>query len=96
MAFKAYRDPELPIYYWRTKSGREVDFILGEMEIAIEIKSSKRVHETDTKALQILQQEHKVKRCYLVSFEAHAKTLASNILCLPWQMFLEKLWAGDL
>ena len=52
MAYKAYRNPELPIYYWRTSTGLEVDFILGDMEVAVEIKASKRVHETDTKGLE--------------------------------------------
>jgi len=92
MAYKAYKNPELLLHYWRTSTGREVDFILGDMEVAIEVKTSKRVHESDVKALKILQEEYKVKRSLIVSFETEPKILAGNIECLPWKMFLEKLW----
>ncbi len=36
-AYQAYRNPELDIRYWRTSTGFEVDFILGDMNVAIEI-----------------------------------------------------------
>ncbi len=36
MAYQAYRNPELDIRYWRTSSGYEVKFVLGEMDIAVE------------------------------------------------------------
>lgn len=96
MAYKAYKNPELLLHYWRTSTGREVDFILGDMEVAIEIKSSKRVHETDAKALKILQEENKVKRSLLISFESEPKIILDNIECLPWKLFLKKLWGGEI
>jgi predicted AAA+ superfamily ATPase len=96
MAYKAYRNPELLLHYWRTSTGLEVDFILGDMELAIEIKTSKRVHESDIKSLKILQEEHNVKRTLLVSFETEPKILGNNIECLPWKLFLEKLWNQEL
>jgi len=37
-AYQAYRNPELEIRYWRTSTGFEVDFILGDMDVAIEVK----------------------------------------------------------
>lgn len=96
MAYKAYKNPELLLHFWRTSNGQEVDFILGDMEIAVEIKTSTRVHETDTKALRILKAEHPVKRTIIVSFEKEIKTLPDNIECWPWQVFLEQLWSGVL
>lgn len=95
-AYQAYRNPELMLYYWRTSTDREVDFILGDMEVAIEIKTSKRVHETDCKNLQILAEENTVKKKILVSFENEPKYLFHDIECLPWQIFLEKLWGDEL
>jgi uncharacterized protein len=47
-AYQAYRDPELPISFWRTSTGHEVDFILGEKDVAVEVKGSKRVHDGDS------------------------------------------------
>ena len=96
MAYRAYKKPELLIHYWRTSSGQEVDFILGDMEVAIEIKSSKKVHEADTKELQILQSEYSVKQSIVVSFEQEPKKLGQNITCLFWKDFLEKLWRDEL
>ena len=96
LAYKAYHDPELEITFWRTSTGVEVDFILNDMMIAIEVKASKRVHETDLKPLQILQTEHHVKKCIVVSLESEEKTLCKNIHCLPWAQFLKTLWADEL
>lgn len=96
IAYKAYKNPELDITYWRTSAGAEVDFILNEMEVAIEIKSSKRVHETDARALKILQEENSVKKSIIVSLETEPKTICDNIKCLPWHDFLKSLWAGDI
>jgi predicted AAA+ superfamily ATPase len=95
-AYKAYKNPELDIAFWRTASGVEVDFILNNMEVAIEIKSSSRVHETDVRALKILQQENTVKKSIMISFETEPKILLDNIHCLPWQHFLAQLWGGEI
>jgi predicted AAA+ superfamily ATPase len=95
-AYQAYRNPELILHYWRTSTGQEVDFILGDMEVAIEIKSSKRVHETDTKNLMALDASHQPKRLILVSLESEPKKLKENIECLPWKVFLDALWAGEV
>ena len=96
MAYKAYKNPELPISYWRTSTGMEVDFILGQMEIAIDIKSSQKVHEVDTKSLVTLQEENTLKKSIIVSFEKEPRKLNNDIDSLPWQVFLEKLWQGEL
>lgn len=95
-AYKAYKNPELDITFWRTASGLEVDFILNDMEVAIEVKSSSRIHETDVRVLKILQQENNVKKCILVCFESEPKILSDNIYCLPWQEFLSQLWTGEI
>ncbi len=96
MAYKAYKNPELTLSFWRTSTGLEVDFIVNEMELAIEVKSSQRVHETDAQALKILQQENTVKRCIIVSFEPETKIILNNIICLHWSEFLRQLWSGEL
>ena len=92
----AYKNPELRLHYWRTSTGQEVDFILGDMEVAIEIKSSQRVHLTDAKGLRALAAAHTVKKLLLISLEDTPKKLTENIQCYPWEMFLQKLWAGEI
>ena len=95
-AYQAYRNPELPLYYWRTQAGQEVDFILGDMLVAIEIKTSQRVHEGDIRGLQALGETHQVKRRLLISFEKEPKIMNGNIECLPWEMFIQLLWDNQL
>lgn len=96
LAYQAYRNPELQIYYWRTAGGYEVDFILNDMEVAIEVKSSKKVHAIDAQPLLSLREEYKVKKCILISFELEPKIICKNIHCLPWKLFLEKLWTDEI
>lgn len=95
-AYQAYRNPELDIRFWRTSSGFEVDFILGDMDVAIEIKGSHRVHSSHIKGLKALLEEHKVKRSVVVSLEKQPRNLESSIEIVPWQVFLEALWSGNL
>jgi predicted AAA+ superfamily ATPase len=95
-AYQAYRNPELDIRYWRTSTGFEVDFILDDMNVAIEVKGSHRIHSSHTKGLRALLEEHTVKRSVIVSLEKQLRKLDSSIEILPWQVFLEELWLGEL
>jgi len=95
-AYQAYRNPEMPITFWRTSTGREVDFILGEKELAIEVKGSSRAHEGDIRSLQALIEDGPIKKRCLVCLEKQPRVLADNIQILPWQMFIEQLWSGEL
>jgi predicted AAA+ superfamily ATPase len=95
-AYQAYRNPDMPITFWRTSTGREVDFILGEKELAIEIKGSSRVHEGDIRSLQALIEDGPVKKCRLVCLEKQSRDVTRNIKILPWQLFIEQLWGGEL
>jgi len=94
-AYQAYRDPEMPISYWRTSSGQEVDFLLGEREVAIEIKSGS-VHEGDLRGLHALLQDGPVKKAIIVSLEKEPRRIARSIEIMPWQEFLALLWSGKI
>lgn len=93
-AYQAYRDPDLPITFWRTSTGQEVDFILGEKDLAIEIKGSRRVHEGDLTSLKALLEDGPVKKCVVVALEAEPRQIEKKIEVLPWRTFVEKLWEG--
>ena len=95
-AYQAYRNPELDIRYWRTSTGTEVDFILGEMDVGLEIKGARRVHEGDLKGLTALLTDHKVKHPLLISLEREPRKIGAKIRALPWEVFLRELWAGAL
>lgn len=95
-AYQSYRNPDLEIHYWRTSSGLEVDFVLGSMEIALEVKASARVHEGDLSGLKALMQEHRTKHAFIVCMESQRRIIGGNIEILPWQEFLTMLWTGAL
>jgi len=47
------------------------------------------------KGLKAFREEYKVKNCIVVSMDPNPR-LVDGITILPWKIFLEKLWAGDL
>ncbi len=94
-AYQAYRNPELDIRFWRTSTGFEVDFILADMDVAIEIKGTQKIHSGHTKSLRALMEECSVRRALIVSMEKQPRKLDNSIEVLPWEIFLEMLWAGE-
>jgi hypothetical protein len=60
------RDIGLPVSSWRTASGIEVDFILGNAEVAVEVKSTDRPASDHLEGLRAWQEEHPGSRCILV------------------------------
>jgi uncharacterized protein len=90
-----YSDLNYPISYWRTASQIEVDFILGENEVAIEVKGTGMVTSRNLKGLKSFSEEYRTKKMIVVSNDAHPR-LVDNISILPWKIFLQKLWAGEI
>jgi uncharacterized protein len=95
-AYQAYRNPELDIRYWRTSTGFEVDFILGNMQVAVETKGSSKVHSAHMRGLKALLEEHQVQKAIIVALEKQPRMLENKVEVLPWQYFLERLWNGEV
>jgi predicted AAA+ superfamily ATPase len=95
-AYLAYRRIDLPISFWRTTSGFEVDLIVGNMELAIECKSTRDVRNADLKGLRALGEEHKRVRRIVVSRMEQPRTTEDNIEMVPWRLFCERLWNDEL
>lgn len=83
------------IHFWRTKTGLEIDFILGEGEIAIEVKSGKRIDKREYRSLLSFAEEHKPRMSVLVCNESEER-IAGKIRILPWRIFLKRLWEGGI
>ncbi|MCK4727635.1 MAG: DUF4143 domain-containing protein, partial [Desulfobacterales bacterium] len=96
VAHSSYSELFSPISYWRTASGFEVDFIIGDHEIAIEVKSTELAHTTHLKGLRRFKEEYSARRSILVSLDAKPRMTEDGIEILPWQIFLERLWAGEI
>lgn len=96
LAFRSYRERDVPLRYWRTKSGLEVDFVLGrEAEAAIEVKGTSRVRPEDMKGIRAFCEEHRPRRAIVVSNDP-APRRAGDIDVLPWRVFLDRLWGNEL
>lgn len=93
MAHRHYSGLEYAISYWRTASQLEVDFILGNHEVAIEVKGSKNVNSSHLKGLKAFMEEYQVKKALVVCNEPLPR-IVDGIEILPYSVFLERLWAG--
>lgn len=100
IAYKGLMKKRYELYYWRTKTGLEVDFVINDAEIAIEVKINQIVHKQDIKGLIAFCEEHRPKKAFVVSQDAKPRTLIIDhqikIIILPWQDFLERLWEGEI
>ena len=90
-AYSSYSEKFYPLYYWRTTSGFEVDFVLGDGEIAIEAKSSKQVNYRQLKGIRAFKEEHSPRRSIVVSCDREPRKTEDGIEILPWQHFLQML-----
>jgi hypothetical protein len=90
-------DPEYSclVNFWRTKSGLEVDFILGQGEVAIEVKGTSRIDNADLRPLKTFIQEYHPARAFVVGNEG-ASRVHEDIRILPWRDFLKMLWNGEV
>lgn len=82
-----------PITFWRSSSGFEVDFILGD-HTAVEVKAKTNVSDRDLRSLRALAEESALERYVCVCLEARPRTV-DGIAVLPYRLFLERLWGGE-
>lgn len=94
-AHAAYSADAYPIAYWRTTSQLEVDFILGDHEVALEIKSTDNIQSRHLKGLQQFAEEYTVRRSIVVSLDPFERRIG-DITVMPWAIFLQRLWAGEI
>jgi predicted AAA+ superfamily ATPase len=82
-----------PLRYWRSASGFEVDFIMGD-HTAVEVKAKKTVSRQDLRSLRALREENALKRYICVCLEPRRRTV-EGMTILPYPEFLEALWNGE-
>jgi len=82
-----------PLFYWRSTSGYEVDFIIGD-HTAIEVKAKQNIAPADIRPLRALAEEKKLKRYLCVSLEPRMRKI-EEVTVLPYKEFLEALWNGE-
>lgn len=95
--YSKYNSKFANISYWRLTSGAEVDFIINDLEVAIEVKGSHSVRDSHLKGLRSIKDEYKnIKKRILVSCDEVIRQTNDGILILPYKKFVQLLWNGEI
>ena len=76
------------------RSGWEVDFIVND-SIAVEVKSKITIGKKDLKGLRALKEEELLDHYILVYPGSDRRITDEGFEIMPYDLFLETLWAGD-
>jgi len=93
IAYGQHTDTKL--YYWRTKSGVEVDFVMyGEDTLcAIEVKNARHVYRADVKPLRAFREDYPQASVCLL-YRGKDRLMLDGVLCIPCNQFLRQLNPG--
>ena len=91
-AWAAYSGFDVRIYYWRTRGGSEVDFVVyGDTGLhAFEVKNTGRVDSADLRALKAFRQDYPEAKVGVL-YRGAERLRVGGIWCLPIRDFLRNL-----
>lgn len=96
-AYLDYADDGDDLSYWRLAGGTEVDFIVGDMRLAVQAKATGRIAPRHLKGLRSLVTDHpNVGGRVVVCLEDRPRRTEDGIDILPVGAFVTRLWDGDL
>ena len=96
-AYISYRNVDANLTYWGLTSQTEVDFLLDDLSIAIEAKSSGNIGNQHLRGLRSIAVEYpEIPERVVVCRERRARVTDDGILILPAERFVERLWGDDL
>jgi predicted AAA+ superfamily ATPase len=97
MAHNSYSNAFATLSYWRLANGTEVDFIVNDMELAIEAKATAKVTADHLKGLRAITQDHrKIKQRIIVCLERASRRTEDGILIAPATQLGDLLAAREL
>ena len=95
-AYLAYKCNDKPLSYWHTSDNRyEVDFVIGDAEVGIEVKSSSDIASSELKGLRAFGEEHPNAKLIVITMGQRPR-LSNGIEIWPAKDFLHKLWDGKI
>ena len=91
-AWADYRNSNLRLFYWRTRGGAEVDFVVyGDEGIwALEVKNTRRVRPEDLRALKAFAEDYPEAGSLLL-YRGEDRLIVDGIRCVPVSEFLTGL-----
>lgn len=92
VAWVAYRAQGEQLFFWQTRGGVEVDFVLyGEnLFAAIEVKNTSRIRPQDLKGLKTFAEDYPEASLTLL-YRGQDRLLIDGVLCMPVEEFLKDL-----
>src|SRR4029453_4204127 len=94
-AHNAYSEVFANLSYWRLASGIEVDFVINDMEVAIEAKANSKVSADHLRGLRALAQDHpRVKQRILVCLEPKSYQTKDGLVFFSAVYFCLRLGCG--
>lgn len=96
VAYLDYSESDKKLTFWHTlNNAYEVDAVIGNAEVAIEIKSSANVVSAHLKGLKAFQEEYPQCKLVVVSLEERPR-LFNGVEVWPAKDFLSRLWSGKI
>jgi predicted AAA+ superfamily ATPase len=91
-AWIAYSRLKRELFFWRTRSGVEVDFVIYGPDglWALEVKNTGRIRPDDLRGLRSFQQEYPRSKAFLL-YRGKDRLLIEGIVCVSIEDFLAKL-----
>ena len=88
-AWAAYSRHDMDVFFWRTRGGTEVDFVVyGELGLqAFEVKNAANVYSKDLRALKAFREDYPEAET-AVLYRGRERLRIDGIWCLPVQEFL--------
>lgn len=96
LAHRSYSEKDYRIDFWRTKGGKEVDFVLDGGKVAVEVKGTGKIKGSDLKGSVSFVEDYKPQKAFIVCQETVPRKLTSGVEIIPWKNFLEMLWDGEI
>lgn len=91
-AWNSYKEADNKLFYWRTHSGLEVDFIVYGKEVfwAVEVKNTSRVRPEDLRPLKKFKEYYPGCKAFLL-YRGGERLKKGDVLCIPCGEFLRGL-----
>ena len=93
-AYLNYHKIRKTLTFWRSKSGYEVDFLIGDT-IAIEVKGTAMVKDKHCRGLNALAEDLELDHKIIVSMDLNRRLLG-DVEVIPYREFLQQLWDHQL
>lgn len=94
-AYLGYTHSRKQLSYWHTYDGKEIDFVLGDAEIGIEVKSADEIKPKHLSNFKSFRDEFPQCRCIVVSRDPITRQ-TGEINLMYYRDFLSQLWQGAI